>query len=141
DLLVGAVGLSHPRALDTTREPLVIELLGADGTCILDSEDRLVVIRDRNADIVAQRAAERADNISYFFWHPSSLPDKSAGVLQDFDCSHNPCVCSNFNVSRESLETGLARGERICRDNPVCPGAHGDMGKARDKVFAGLNSL
>ncbi len=81
NLLVAAVSLAHPWALDPAREPLVVELLGADSARILDTKDRLVVIGYADDEVIAQRAAERADNISNIFWHCSSLPQKSAGVL------------------------------------------------------------
>ena len=86
----------------------MVELLGADGAGVLDSKDRLVVIGYGDDEIIAQGTAERADNISYFFWHCSSLPYEAAGVLHYFDCAHDAFVRGDLDIDRESLEAGFA---------------------------------
>ena len=62
----------------------------------------------RDDEVIAQGTAERADNISYFFWHCSSLPYEAAGVLQYLDCAHDAFVRGDLDIDRESLETGFA---------------------------------
>ena len=86
----------------------MVELLGADGAGVLDPKDRLVVIGYADNEIIAQCTAERADNISYIFWHCSSLPYESAGVLHYFDCAHDTFVHGDLDIHREPLETRFA---------------------------------
>ncbi len=103
--LIGTVSLAHPGALDPAGEPLVVELFGADGAGVLDTKDCLVVIGYGDDEVITQGTAERADNISYFFWHSSSLPYQAAGVLYYLDCTHDSFIHSDFYLNRESFET------------------------------------